>query len=49
MKDEPPKSLHYRKPGRSEIYERNGWIGLIFTLAVCVLVAFLKFACRGSL
>ena len=41
----PP--LEYRgkgKPTSAEQYERNGWIGLAITLAVCAIVAFAYFS-----
>jgi hypothetical protein len=49
MKDDRPKPLHNRKTSRSETYERNGWIGLAVTLAVCVPLALLKFGCVAGL
>ena len=38
--DRPP--LDYRRPPRTDDrFERNGWIGLAVTLAVCTVVAIL--------
>ena len=32
----------------AERYERNGWIGLVITLAVCLIVALLYFGLAPS-
>jgi hypothetical protein len=39
------RPLEYRrKLTEAEKYERDGWIGLAITLAVCAIVAFVYFA-----
>ena len=48
MRDDRPKPLNYPSPKRHRAYERNGWIGLAVTLAICALVAFLKFSSKTN-
>jgi len=45
--DQPP--LNYRRPSPPDAkaaarFERNGWIGMAITLAVCTVIAIVYFA-----
>ena len=47
--DKPPLGYRgKRKLTAAEKYERNGWIGLVITIAVCLIVALLYFGLAPS-
>ena len=47
MDDRENQPLDYRPPDRdAERFERNGWIGLAITLAVCTVIAILYLTAR---